>query len=263
MTNTWSRSIGNDLQVPVLMRFHYNNDLRIRMFLRIVGLSFFLTVLFSGVPVQADDKSNTVTIISFLLDNSKYSNSGTVISAGQVWMDRNLGTSRVATAFDDSEAYGDLYQWGRGTDGHEKQTSTTTSTLSVSDVPSHSNFILIENTPDDWHSPHNDNLWQGVSGINNPCPNGFRLPTETEWETERASWGSHDIAGAYASPLKLVVAGFRHGVGGAVSSAGASGKYWSSTVDGSVSRDLGFGYYHAFMNSNYRASGCSVRCIKD
>ena len=35
----------------------------------------------------------------------------TVTSAGQVWMDRNLGASRVATSFDDEEAYGDLYQW--------------------------------------------------------------------------------------------------------------------------------------------------------
>lgn len=28
---------------------------------------------------------------------------------GQVWMDRNLGASQVATAFDDAASYGDLY----------------------------------------------------------------------------------------------------------------------------------------------------------
>lgn len=44
----------------------------------------------------------------------------TVTSAGQVWMDRNLGASRVAISSADSLAYGDLYQWGRGTDGHEQ-----------------------------------------------------------------------------------------------------------------------------------------------
>ena len=38
----------------------------------------------------------------------------TVTSAtGKVWMDRNLGAGRVATSSTDTEAYGDLYQWGR------------------------------------------------------------------------------------------------------------------------------------------------------
>jgi hypothetical protein len=31
---------------------------------------------------------------------------------GRIWMDRNLGASRAATSPTDSEAYGDLYQWG-------------------------------------------------------------------------------------------------------------------------------------------------------
>nr|WP_320009862.1 hypothetical protein [uncultured Desulfobulbus sp.] len=46
---------------------------------------------------------------------------GTVTSpTGRVWMDHNLGASRVATSYDDKEAYGNLYQWGRGSDGHER-----------------------------------------------------------------------------------------------------------------------------------------------
>ena len=112
----------------------------------------------------------------------------TVISAGQVWMDRNLGASRVATSLTDSKAYGDLYQWGRLTDGHEKRNSSTTRSLSSFDVPGHDRFILNSSSPGDWRAPQNDNLWQGVKGINNPCPDGFRLPTEIEWETEKNSW---------------------------------------------------------------------------
>ncbi|WP_446008965.1 hypothetical protein [Candidatus Electrothrix sp.] len=53
----------------------------------------------------------------------------TVTSAtGKVWMDRNLGASQVATLFDDTAAYGDLYQWGRPTDGHEQRDSGTVGT---------------------------------------------------------------------------------------------------------------------------------------
>ncbi|MCD4736862.1 MAG: hypothetical protein K8R53_12530, partial [Bacteroidales bacterium] len=43
------------------------------------------------------------------------SNYGTVVNdvTGKVWLDRNLGASQVATSSTDTNAYGDLYQWGR------------------------------------------------------------------------------------------------------------------------------------------------------
>jgi hypothetical protein len=132
---------------------------------------------------------------------------GVVESSGKCWLDRNLGATRVAQSTTDAEAYGHLYQWGRGTDGHQIRTSGTTSTLSGSNTPGHGNFILAPNSPYDWRSPQNDNLWQGVNGINNPCPAGYRLPTEAEWNAERQSWSSNNAAGAFASPLKLPVAG--------------------------------------------------------
>lgn len=142
-------------------------------------------------------------------------------------MDRNLGASRVATSRTDTEAYGDLYQWGRLTDGHEKRTSSTTSTLSTTDVPGHGNFITSVSSPYDWRSPQNPTLWQGVSGINNPCPAGFRLPTEPEFNTERLSWSSQTSAGAFASPLKFVIGGYGSYSNGKVGNAGALGYYWS------------------------------------
>jgi uncharacterized protein (TIGR02145 family) len=178
-------------------------------------------------------------------------------------MDRNLGAGRVATRSTDAVAYGDLYQWGRLTDGHEKRTSAITGTRSTSDVPGHSSFITTINSPYDWRTPQNDNLWQGVSGVNNPCPAGFRLPTATEWETERLSWSSNDAAGAFASPLKLVVAGYRNPYDGTIFYAGSHGLYWSSTVDGTHGRNLYFLSSGAYMNSVFRADGFSVRCIKD
>ncbi len=98
------------------------------------------------------------------------SNVPTVVSkTGRVWMDRNLGANKVATSMTDTEAYGDLYQWGRLTDGHEKRNSGTTTTLSNSDTPGHGDFITNNSespySPFDWRSPQNNNLWQGVSGI--------------------------------------------------------------------------------------------------
>ncbi|MBU0675638.1 MAG: hypothetical protein KJ950_13435 [Proteobacteria bacterium] len=188
---------------------------------------------------------------------------GTVTSVGQVWMDRNLGASQVATNSNDSEAYGDLYQWGRGTDGHEKRDSPSTSTLSLSDTPGHGSFILNAISPYDWRSPQNDTLWQGVSSPNNPCPAGFRLPTETEFETERVSWNSNNSAGAFTSPLKLVWAGDRGRLDGTIRNAGIVGHYWSSSVYGSDARDLSFSSSLADRVSYNRSYGFSVRCIQD
>jgi uncharacterized protein (TIGR02145 family) len=156
-----------------------------------------------------------------------------------------------------------LYQWGRGSDTHEKRTSGKTSTLSSSDTPGHGNFILAPNSPYDWRSPQNTNLWQGVNGINNPCPTGYRLPTEAELNAERASWSSNNSAGAFASPLKLPVAGYRWYGNGSLFSVGSYGGYWSSTVDGANSRHLRFSSSDAYMHSNNRANGTSVRCLKD
>jgi uncharacterized protein (TIGR02145 family) len=186
-----------------------------------------------------------------------------VTSAGQIWMALNLGASQVATSSTDPAAYGTLYQWGRFGDGHEYRSSSTTTDLSSSDVPGHGSFILTSSDPYDWRTPQHDNLWQGESGINNPCPAGFRLPTETEWERERASWTTKDSAGAFASPLKLVPAGCRYGFDGALGGAGSYGYYWSSSVGGSSSRYLVFNSGYANVYSNSRASGFSVRCLKD
>lgn len=187
-------------------------------------------------------------------------------TTGKTWLDRNLGATQVATSSTDADAYGDLYQWGRGTDGHEKRTSGTTTTLSSTDVPGHGDFIMNADSPFDWHVPQNDNLWQGVNGVNNPCPSGYRLPTEAEWESERGSWTSNNANGAFNSPLKLPVAGHRRFSDAAFFSVGIAGNYWSSTLSneagGIYSRFLSF-RTSAYVISAHRASADSVRCIQD
>lgn len=86
-----------------------------------------------------------------------------VESNGRIWMDRNLGASQVASALDDSAAYGDLFQWGRNDDGHQVRTSDLSATLSNSDTPGHGDFIVsFGGDNDDWRDPQNDNLWQPI-----------------------------------------------------------------------------------------------------
>ena len=179
--------------------------------------------------------------------------------AGKIWMDRNLGASRVATSSGDSAAYGSLYQWGRGTDGHQSRSSATTTIPSAGDDPGHGNFI-VTGSGADWKTTANDNLWQGVNGINNPCPTGYRVPTEAEF----SGLGITNAATAFSSPLKLPLARHRLNSDGSLYGAGRPyGTYWSSTVSGTYARDLNFSSSGADMNANQRAYGYSVRCIKD
>ena len=182
---------------------------------------------------------------------------------GHTWMDRNLGATRAATSSNDYQAYGDLYQWGRRSDGHEKRNSPTTSTMSGSDQPAHGRFIVPYNIPWDWRSPQNDHLWQGEEGINNPCPFGYRVPTEAEWNAERLSWSSNNAAGAIDSPLKLVMAGGRSSTDGSLLYVGTYGGYWSSTDSGNYARSFRFGSSSADVFTGHRSFGRSVRCIKD
>jgi hypothetical protein len=184
-------------------------------------------------------------------------------TTGKTWMDRNLGASQVATSSVDTNSYGDLYQWGRRSDGHQCRTSPTTATLSSVDQPAHGDFILAPNTSDDWRSPQNDNLWQGLNGVNNPCPIGYRLPTETELNAERLSWSPNSSAGAFASPLKLPLAGQRFSFNGSLSGVGTQGYYLSSAVSGATSRSLAFSSSFVGMGDRVRGVGLTVRCIKD
>lgn len=181
-------------------------------------------------------------------------------TTGRTWMDRNLGAARLALNKTDTGAYGDLFQWGRRMDGHQCRNSGTTSNLSLIDTPSHANFILTTTTPSDWRSGQNVNLWQGSIGANNPCPLGFRLPTESEMLAERASWGSSSSIGAFASPLKWVEAGSRL-QDGTLSIENNLGFYWSSTISGtrSVYLNISSG---AAITPGWRGAGMSVRCIR-
>ena len=185
-------------------------------------------------------------------------------TTGKIWMDRNLGSSQVATSSTDTDAYGDLYQWGRETDGHEKRNSGTTTTPSSGDIPGHGDFITTTAaTSHDWRSPQNDGLWQGVNSMTNPCPYGYRLPTKTEWEAERQSWSSNNAAGAFNSPLKLTVGGNRKVGDGSFQDVGINGYYWSSTASGTEAYRLYFSDDNSFSYDTFRAVGSSVRCLKN
>ena len=185
---------------------------------------------------------------------------------GKTWMDRNLGASRAATSSTDAEAAGSLFQWGRFSEGHQCRNSATTTTIATTATPNLGNTWdgkkINTGSPYNWLSPQSTNLWQGVDGVNNPCPTGYRLPTKAEWEAEIASWSSSNTAGAYGSPLKLVTTGIRDAFTANIFNPTEQGWYWSSSTNGEdrmYRLDILQGEVTLFNS----ATGMAVRCIKD
>jgi len=196
---------------------------------------------------------------------------------GNIWLANNLGADYTnlssssfsltgqATSDGDSHAYGSLFQWGRNSDGHELRSSGygTTTTLSGTDTPGHALFIINSSSPYDWRSPQNDNLWQGVSGTNNPCPSGFRIPTIAELAALCTAAGITNRSDAASSNLKFTAAGDRSTYDGIIYGPGNQGYYWSVSLAGTGVGIRTFFYSFTNTGSIARAFGCSVRCIKD
>lgn len=193
-----------------------------------------------------------------------------ISNTGRTWMDRNLGASRAALFSTDAMAYGSLYQWGRCSDGHQVRVgTTTTTTMSSTDQPGHSDFIIPSGgSPNDWRIGQNDGLWQPPSpGTNNPCPSGYRVPTVSETNQEVASWTSPDANGAFGS-IKLTVSGLKfYWDGTAISGQNQSGYYWSSGLSLHLARYMSFTNTGSWLasgsNSGWRGNALTVRCIKD
>jgi hypothetical protein len=132
-----------------------------------------------------------------------------------------------------------------------------TTTLATTDSPG---ALFIIN--DDWRSTQNDALWQGLNGVNNPCPTGYRVPTDAELTAEFTAYSITNYDKAYSSIFKFVVAGGRDYHYGLLGSTGTYGFYWSSTVSDTDA------FYHSISSSggdnniNYRGTALSVRCLK-
>ena len=200
---------------------------------------------------------------------------GTVTTAtGRVWLDRNLGATRVATSSTDALAYGDYYQWGRPADGHQTKYLTNnnstgfTNTRSATAVPSTDLWIEPLDGSNDWLSTPDNTLWTGANPATNPCPAGFRIPTESEWNAEKDLFSPQNVQGAFASPLKLTMPGMLTSFsssGAYFTAKNAHGQYLTQTAE-SNGRAKYFGINSGVLwwDSNYwKSQGMSVRCIQN
>ncbi len=211
-----------------------------------------------------------------------------------VWLDRNLGAKRVAESMDDSEAYGWYYQWGRPSDGHQLSASATIAvTTDASGIVNNDpativgKFVTTTQSCYDWRpgAEHKaggaskpmgeqDKLWstEPGGGPSNPCPEGYRVPTNTEWSAllnqakgDAATLTAEQVFEAFKLPL----AGRRVG-SGSLATQGTTAYYWACTFLETGSASAHRPYMAQYLNNFFTSTatgmtghGYTVRCIKE
>jgi uncharacterized protein (TIGR02145 family) len=155
---------------------------------------------------------------------------------------------------------------------------------------------LNTNTPNFAHGPTNGTTgtnaaaisgWSNIGAINvawtdlsktadDPCPQGFRVPTKAQWDGVRNN-NTQSVTGTwYLSPtnyssgrffgsgLMLPAAGYRSNSVGQLFGRGSNGSYWCSAESGSeYAWTLGFSSGGADTSYYYRRDGLSLRCVAE
>jgi hypothetical protein len=196
---------------------------------------------------------------------------------GKVWFQQNLGSTKVASSFDDVDSFGDLFQWGRWDDGHQLRnsaTATTPSTNSPDGLSGISAFIIGSGSGSWWATNATSDAWNADSAAAisqaigaDPCKAigpGWKMPSQADWTGLVSAEGIANPATAYSSYLKLPAGGNRSNTTGSFSYVGQRGYYWSSDPANTGGKYLYIGTTIANPSSGApRGQGESVRCVKD
>ena len=266
-----------------------------------VDQSGVLTTLSSGTAVitaEAGGVTGTCTIKviapttrevkDYEVDGISYGKG--IVIGDVIWAPVNCGYE-PATSDSKGYPYGKLYQWGRKY-GQGYSTSYDASVPEIVEGPIsaingqkdiYSNtFFTASDYSDDWTSPQEGDLWNSgtednpVKTENDPCPEGWRVPTEAELDHMANSLSSFmtvgDQKGCYfcgdytyldnAPQVFFPAAGSRGHDDGSAKNRGKYGSYWSSKPTNKDAKFLSFGN-SATVTYNYRAAGCSVRCVQE
>jgi uncharacterized protein (TIGR02145 family) len=182
-------------------------------------------------------------------------------------MCHNLGADETKDPFTPAaEIHGAKYKWG-----------VKTVALTQADDQANPGTIT---SPTAWAYLPFDNSNNNWLSANNPCPPGWRVPTEEEWGAVINSSYNPTItkvgtdwtnsAGNYTTGMKvgdalfLPAAGLRDYNNGSLVNHGGYGYYWSSTANDSYyGRNLFFSSSSQIISNYSLSSGFSVRCVEE
>ena len=187
--------------------------------------------------------------------------------------------------------YGKLYQWGRkygqGYDGSDAIAPVIAEggvTLAEGQDPDNANTYF-KGAGNDWLGESDDKLWNSgtedapVKTENDPCPDGWRVPTYNELksiQSRKSSWttndegqngywftDSNDPSQTFFMPAAGLISGASWKAG-KPDDRGSDGYYWSSKPYNNGAANMqSISKYSVSGSSSYRCYGYSVRCVKE
>ena len=194
---------------------------------------------------------------------------------GNIWLQQNLGSTRIASGAADTDAFGDLFQWGRWDDGHQSRTSAISTVAAAPNNPAGlngGNPAFLNSSPEWWGTNALTDTWNAATpaeatAINgcDPCKalgNDWKLPSSEDWAAVISNESMTNILSAFESNLKLATGGTRND-DGTFNFVGQRGYYWTSTPGGMGGKLLYYSNFIVNPSAGYpRSQGGSIRCVK-
>lgn len=173
-----------------------------------------------------------------------------------IWLDRNMGSPNTceADSLNNEECFGEYYQWGRLTEGHQAKDSLTTNKGSANIEGKFVKIAALDNEDwinDDINGESRSNLWkdnnQGLL-----CPNDWAVPTKENFEAVK------DIS----ERLLIPETGVRDAQTANYLINGDAVLWTASTPNSSTEKANAYDANNKVIGSTSRAKGLPVRCIK-
>jgi uncharacterized protein (TIGR02145 family) len=232
--------------------------------LTVLGLTNGTSYTFTVVATNAAGNSVASSASTAVIPNC-----GAYVSAGvyKVFACYNLGATDTTADpnIPVQDISGNYYQWG-------KSTPVATATTPSGSIPGWSG------------TPAGNGAWGETKTANDPCPDGFKVPTNTQlagvwslnthtrtgtWLENFYNWNTAIHFGTETvKTLTLPAQGYRNNSAGNLGARALTGVYWASTTNGSGGNPYHLYFYvgdggAGVLVATTRLLGFSVRCVSE